>query len=207
MFRLLPREESFFDLLEAAAVNALATARLFRDMVEDYRTLPERVQKITDAEHAGDRIIHQIMDKLNKTFVTPIDREDIHALATEIDDIVDAIEVAADRMILYRIKEPTPITISLVRVLVRCCEEVASAIPLLRSPKQMKAILSHGIEINRLENEADSLSRVALEALFADPKDALEVLKWKEVYSTLEEAIDMTENVADVLHGIVIKNA
>jgi predicted phosphate transport protein (TIGR00153 family) len=207
MFRLLPREESFFDLLEAAAVNALATARLFRDMVEDYRNLPERVQKITDAEHAGDRIIHQIMDKLNKTFVTPIDREDIHALATEIDDIVDAIEVAADRMILYRIKEPTPITISLVRVLVRCCEEVATAIPLLRSPKQMKAILSHGIEINRLENEADSLSRAALEALFADPKDALEVLKWKEVYSTLEEAIDMTENVADVLHGIVIKNA
>lgn len=209
--RLIPREETFFDLLEASAKNVLDTARLLRDMVEDYRELPSRFQKIRDTEHAGDAITHQLMDKLNRTFVTPIDREDIHALAFDLDDIVDSIELAADRFLLYKIEKPSAMTLSLVRILVRCCEEINTAMPLLRNPKRMKEILDHCIEINRLENEGDQLSRAALEKLFdkpvTEPHEVLDIIKWREVYDVLEEAIDFTEDVADRLHGVVIKNA
>ena len=208
---LLPREDSFFDLLEASARNVLDTARLLRDMAEDFRNLPERFQKIRDTEHAGDRITHQIMDKHNRTFVTPIDREDIHSLAFALDDIVDSIELVADRFILYKIPRPTGHAISLVRILVRSCEEIQVAMGLLRDRKRMKEILDHTIEINRLENEGDQLSRAALETLFDGPcettREMLDLIKWKEVYSVLEEAIDFTEDVADQLHGVVIKNA
>ena len=211
MFQFIPREETFFDLLEASAKNVIDTARLLRDMVEDYRNLPERFQKIRDTEHAGDRITHQLMDKLNRTFVTPIDREDIHSLAFALDDIVDSIELVADRFLLYKIEKPTAMTISLVRILVRCCEEIHAAMTLLRYPKRVREILDHTIEINRLENEGDQLHRAALERLFEGPQDSpqavLEIVKWKELYGVLEDAIDFTEDVADRLHGVVIKNA
>lgn len=207
MFRLIPREESFFDLLEVSAKNVLSGARLLRDLVEDYRDVPGRFQKLTDAEHAGDHVTHQILEKLNKTFVTPLDREDIHALTIDLDDIIDSIELVADRLLLYRIERPTDLMISMVRLLERCCEQIDQAIPLLRNPRRMKEILAHSIEINRLENEADKLNRTALSSLFDHPRDVLEVIKWKEVYDTLESAIDMTEDVADQLHGIVLKNA
>jgi predicted phosphate transport protein (TIGR00153 family) len=207
LFNLIPREESFFDLLEASAKNVLSAARLLRDLVEDYRDVPGRFQKLTDAEHAGDHVTHQILEKLNKTFVTPLDREDIHALTIDLDNIVDSIELVADRLLLYQIDKPTDLMISMVRLLERCCEQIDQAMPLLRSSKRLKDILSHSIEINRLENEADKLNRTALSGLFSEPHDVLYVIKWKEVYDTLEAAIDMTEDVADQLHGIVIKNA
>jgi predicted phosphate transport protein (TIGR00153 family) len=207
MFRLIPREESFFDLFETSAANVLAAGRLLRDLVEDYRDVPGRLQKLTDSEHAGDRVTHDILEKLDKTFVTPLDREDIHALAIELDNIVDAIELVADRLLLYRIERPTELLISLVRLLERCCEQIAQAVPLLRHPKRLKDIVPHTIEINRLENEADKLHRIALSSLFDESTDALTVVKWKEVYDTLEWAIDSTEDVADQLHGIVLKNA
>ncbi|HBN09046.1 MAG TPA: DUF47 domain-containing protein [Cyanobacteria bacterium UBA8530] len=206
MFRLIPREESFFDLFDASSKVALTSARLLRDLVEDYRDVEARVKKIRDAEHEGDQITHQIMDKLNLTFVTPLDRDDIHSLAYCLDDISDSIELAADRMILYKIQKPTPITLSLIRVLVRCCEEVHTAVPLLRYPKRYHEILEHGIEINRLENEGDALSRAALEKLFEKPDNVLDIIRWKEVYEVIESAIDFTEDVADRLHGMVIKN-
>ena len=207
MLRLIPREESFFDLLEASSKNVLSGARLLRDLVEDYRDVPGRFQKLTDAEHSGDHVTHQILEKLNKTFVTPLDREDIHKLTIDLDNIIDSIELVADRLLLYQIEKPTPVMISMVRVLERCCEQIDQAIPLLRYSKNLKQILPHSIEINRLENEADKLNRAALTELFENPSDVLYVIKWKEVYDTLEEAIDMTEDVADQLHEIVIKNA
>lgn len=207
MFRLIPREESFFDLLEASAKNVLSSARLLRDLVEDYRDVPARFQKLTEVEHAGDHVTHQILEKLNKTFVTPLDREDIHALTIDLDNIVDSVELVADRLLLYKIDKPTDLMISMVRLLERCCEQIDHAIPLLRHSKHLKQILPHSIEINRLENEADKLNRLALSTLFEQPHDVLYVIKWKEVYDTLEAAIDMTEDVADQLHGIVIKNA
>ena len=206
MFRLIPREDSFFDLLEASSKNMLAAARLLRDLVEDYRDVPGRLQKLTDAEHVGDHYTHQILDKLNKTFVTPMDREDIHALTIELDNIVDSIELVADRMLLYQIDKPTDFMISMVRLLERCCEQLDQAMPLLRHSKRMNEVLPHTVEVNRLENEADKLNRVALDTLFTQPHDPLYVIKWKDIYDTLEDAIDMTEGVADQLHGIVIKN-
>lgn len=204
---MIPREDSFFDLLEGSAHNVLASGRLLRDLVEDYRDVPGRFQKLVDAEHRGDQLTHQILGKLNKTFVTPLDREDIHALTIHMDDIVDAIELVADRLLLYRIEKPTDLMISLVRLLERCCEQIDQAVPLLRSAKRLKDILPHSVEINRLENEADKLTRVALASLFDQPREVLDVIKWKEVYDTLEEAIDSTEDVANLLHGIVLKNA
>lgn len=207
MFRLIPREESFFDLLEASAKNVLSGARLLRDLVEDYRDVPGRYQKLVDSEHAGDHVTHQILEKLNKTFVTPLDREDIHALTIDLDTIIDSIELVADRLLLYQIDRPTDLMISMVRLLERCCEQIDQAIPLLRTARRQKDILPHAIEINRLENEADKLNRLALSGLFEKPHDVLYVIKWKEVYDTLEAAIDQTEDVADLLHGIVLKNA
>lgn len=207
MFRLIPREDSFFDLLEASAKNVLAGARLLRDLVEDYRDVPGRFQKLTDAEHVGDQYTHQILEKLNKTFVTPMDREDIHKLTIDLDNIIDSIELVGDRLLLYRIERPTDLMISMVRLLERCCEQIDQAIPLLRDPRRLRGVLAHSIEINRLENEADKLNRAALSSLFDNPHDVLDVIKWKEVYDTLESAIDMTEDVADQLHGIVLKNA
>ena len=136
-----------------------------------------------------EQVTHQILEKLNKTFVTPLDREDIHALTINMDDIIDAIELVADRLLLYRIERPTDLMISMVRLLERCCEQIDQAIPLLRSAKNMRSVLPHAVEINRLENEADKLSRAALSSLFDQPRDVLEVIKWKEVYDTLEEAI------------------
>lgn len=207
MFRLIPREDSFFDLLEASSRNVLQGARLLRDLAEDYRDVPGRFQKLTDAEHAGDKVTHQILEKLNKTFVTPLDREDIHALTIDLDNIIDSIELVADRLLLYRIDRPTDLLITMVRLLERCCEQIDQAVPLLRAPRRHKDILSHVVEINRLENEADKLNRTALSSLFDTPRDVLDVIKWKEVYDTVEAAVDMTEDVAGRLHGIVLKNA
>ncbi len=207
MFRLIPREESFFDLLEASSRNVLAGARLLRDLAEDYRDVPGRFQKLTDAEHAGDKVTHQILEKLNKTFVTPLDREDIHALTIDLDNIIDSIELVADRLLLYRIEKPTDLLITMVRLLERCCEQIDQAVPLLRDPRRHNTILTHVVEINRLENEADKLNRTAISSLFDHPRDVLDVIKWKEVYDTVESAIDMTEDVAGRLHGIVLKNA
>ena len=130
MFRLIPREDSFFDLLEASSKNVLACARLLRDLVEDYRDVPGRLAKLTDAEHVGDHYTHQILEKLNKTFVTPMDREDIHALTIDLDNICDSIELVADRMLLYQIEKPTDLMISMVRLLERCCQQLAQALPL-----------------------------------------------------------------------------
>lgn len=206
MLKLIPREETFFDLFDTSAKVALTSSRLLRDLVEDYRDVEARVKKIRDNEHEGDQVTHEIMDKLNRTFVTPLDREDIHSLAYCLDDISDSIELAADRMILYKIEKPTPITLSLVRILVRCCEEINAAIPLLRDRKRYGEILEHGIEINRLENEGDALSRAALAKLFENPENVFDVIRWKEVYEVIEDAIDLTEDVADRLHGMVIKN-
>ncbi|MBM3274892.1 MAG: DUF47 domain-containing protein [Candidatus Sericytochromatia bacterium] len=206
MINFAPRKEPFFDLLADAASNALDTARALRDLVEDYREIETKFERIRQMEHEGDRIAHEIFERLNKTFVTPIDREDIHALTIDIDDIVDGIEEVADHLLIYRIKEPTAMVIGMVRILVRCCEEIAAAVPLLHG-KRAAEIAERVVEINRLENEGDQLYRAALEKLFEAPENLLDVIRWKEVYEVVEKAIDSAEDIADCLHGIQIKNA
>lgn len=206
MPNLIPREEAFFTLLEAAARNVLLAARDLRNLFENYRDVPARVQEIRDKEHEGDRLTHELLDMVDRTFVTPLEREDIHLLARGLDDICDATLLVADRMLLYRIEEPTRESISLVRILVRCCEEIDVAMPLLRSKRQIREAHSHCVEIDRLEDMGDRVARDALMKLFEDPGDVMEVLKWKEFYDALEEAIDHTENVADLLRGVVLKS-
>lgn len=203
---LIPREEAFFTLLEAAAKNVLLAARDLRNLFEDYRNVAGRVQEIRDKEHEGDRITHELLDKVDRTFVTPLEREDIVQLARGLDDIADGIEMVADHMVLYKIEKPTQESVALVRILVRCCEELDGAMPLLRTKKHIREAHGHCVEIDRLENMGDKVARDALMKLFEDPKDVMEVLKWKEFYEALENAIDHTENVADLLRGIVLKS-
>ena len=207
MFKLARRSEPFFDLLDAAGNNAQDAARALRDMVEDFRDLEAKFLRVRALEHEGDRIAHLIFERLNRTFITPLDREDLHALAMVLDDIVDGIEEAADHLLIYRIDEPSPILIGLVRILVRACEEVARAVALLRDRKRTGEIAERCVEINRLENEGDQLYRAALERLFESSTDAIDVIRWKEVFDVVERAIDSAEDIADRLHGVLIKHA
>lgn len=205
--RLVPREEKFFDMFEKASRNMLQAAKLLQDMVNHYENVEQKVKEITEREHEGDTITHDIIAKLNSTFVTPFDREDIHHLTSAIDDVVDRIEAAADVMLIYRVEKPTQEVQRFAATLVKSAEEINAAVPLLRNRDHMKEVLDHCIEINRLENEGDQIHRAALFALFHDPTNAIDVIKWKEIYGQLEEATDRCEDVADVLQAMVMKHA
>lgn len=206
-FRLIPQEAKFFELFNKDANNVLCAARLLRELVYDFRNVEDKVREITEREHEGDFITHSIVEQLNKTFVTPFDREDMHSLTSALDDVLDRMESAAEVMLIYDVSEPSEEVRGLVDIIVKSAEEIAKAVPLLCSRQQMRKILEHCIEINRLENEADRLERRALMLLFRDPVSTLEVVKWKEVYEQLEMATDRCEDVADVLQAIVMKHA
>ena len=205
MFSLIPREIAFFELLDQAARNALVAARELRDLLEDYRDTETRFLGIRQREREGDRITHEFLDLLDRTFVVPLEREDLYGLIRALDDVVDTIDAVAGQVVLYKMPRPSSHGISQVRLLVRGCEAIDQAIPLLRQRRLLREIDGYCIEINRLENLADSVVREALMELFAHPTDPREVLKWKEFYQVLEDAIDHTENVADCLRGIAIK--
>lgn len=204
---LFPKSNQFFDLFERAANNMIHSAKLLEDFVADHNHLEEKLKKIEDAEHAGDQITHDTMEMLNKTFITPIDREDIHALVSEMDDILDLIYGTANRMVLYKVPPPGPDMRKVVQILVRAIEETAKAVLRLRNLKKPEMILAQCIEINRLENEADEALRFAISNLFEREKDPIKVIKEKEILETLETATDRCEDVANVLEGIVLKNA
>ncbi|MBI3998842.1 MAG: DUF47 domain-containing protein [Armatimonadetes bacterium] len=201
--RLLPREEIFFDLFNQAADNILAAARLLRDLMDDYRDVERRAGAIKALEDRGDEITHEIIDRLNRTFVVPLDREDIFALAKQLDDVVDWIEASSARMAVYRIPHSTPEARELAHIIVSECEAIVEAVRNLRRLDRIDAAVH---EINRLENLADHVQRDAIAGLFADEGNPIEVIKWKEVYETLEEATDQGEHVAHVLQGIHAKN-
>lgn len=205
--RLIPQEVKFFDLFEKDADNVLRAARQLKDLVDEFQNVEEKVRLINEREHEGDFITHTIVEQLNKTFVTPFDREDIHALTCALDDVMDRMEAAAEAMHIYNVTEPMPEARALVDVIVKSAEEIALAIPLLRDRQQMPMILERCIEINRLENEADRIHRRALMPLFRGSHEALEVIKWKEIYEQLETATDRCEDVADVLQAMVMKHA
>ncbi len=204
MFRLIPREEKFFDLFEQQAANIVAAARALEELVLDYPDAKAKVQQIRDLEHAGDTLTHELVKRLNTTFITPIDREDIYALASRLDDVLDLIDAVADRLLLYRISEPTPGCVDMAKIVVKTAEETDRAVHCLRtlSPFYHK----HCVEVNRLENEADRRLRDLLAALF-DGTDPIEIIKWKELYETLEEVTDRCEDVVNVIEGIVLKMA
>ncbi len=202
--RLTPKEEKFFDMLEASAKNLLEGARALKDLVDDYTDVEGKVKKIKEIERQGDNIIHEIIDKLNKTFITPIDREDIHILASELDDVLDAIEGISSRLYTFKIQEPTPECTRLVNIIHQAVEQIERAISDLEHFDNLKPLC---IEVNRLENEADQISQEMIGHLLDKEGDWRKAIKWKEIYGRLETAADHCENIANVIESIVVKSA
>ncbi len=199
-----PRDRVYFELFEEAGQNILTAADLLDQMLSNYPDSKDLAREILDCEHEGDRIIHDIIDRLNHTFVTPIDREDILALASALDDIVDYTEEVADYLGLYKIEAPMDQSITLARVLRSAAKQIADAITQLRD---FRDISRYTVEIHRLENEGDRITRESIAGLFDAGIDPMVVIRWKDLYERLEEAIDATERVANIMEGIVIKNS
>jgi uncharacterized protein len=198
-----PKEREFFDLFEEAGANIVRAAELLERMLADWPDGAELLRDVVICEQEGDRITHDIIQRLNSTFVTPIDREDIYALASALDDIVDFIEETADFLGLYRIEAAMDKASVMAGILHESCRAVAGAIPRLRT---FKDINHYTVEVNRLENDGDRVLREALASLFERGIDPMLVIRWKDIFERLEDAIDATESVANILEGIVIKN-
>jgi hypothetical protein len=202
--RLIPREERFFDLFVDDAANVLGAARLLEAMLRTYDQIERRAGEIRDAEHRGDEISHDIGRRLESTFVTPFDREEIHALISALDDVLDHIEEVADTFILYRIDAPTSVAVQQAAIIVRQCEQLHEALGHLRG---FKGLEQYWIEVHRLENEGDRLARTAIAGLFENGHKPIELIKWKDVYTLLEQTIDKCEDVANIIERIVVKHA
>jgi uncharacterized protein len=198
-----PREREFFDLFEEAGANIVRAAGLLERMVQEWPDHGELARDVVVCEQEGDRITHDIIQRLNQTFVTPIDREDIYALASALDDIVDYTEEVADYLGLYNIEAPMLQAQRLAHILLQSCRQIAEAMPRMRT---FKPLSHYTVEINRLENDGDRVTREAMAALFNDGIDPMVVIRWKDIYERLEAAIDSTERAANILESIVIKN-
>jgi predicted phosphate transport protein (TIGR00153 family) len=206
--RLLPREFGFFDHFERHVDLSVQGAKLFVELLDDLASSGPRAKRIKEVEHEADVITHQTVEMLHKTFITPIDRDDIHRLISRMDDILDDLEAAAERLTLYEITTPKPEAKDLARILVAATEQLRVAVGGLRNLKRdQQKILAACVDINRLENEGDALLRTGLAKLFREEKDALVVMKWKEVYENLEGATDRCEDVANIIEGVVLENA
>src|ERR671935_518953 len=200
----VPRDREFFDLFEEAGTNIVRAADLLDQMLRAFPDRGDLARDILICEQEGDRITHDIIQRLNQTFVTPIDHEDIYALASALDDVVDYTEEVADYLGLYKIEAPMEQAQRLAHVLLQSTRAVADAIPRLRG---FKDISHYTVEINRLENDGDRVVREAVASLFDNGIDPMVVIRWKDIFERLEAAIDATEKVANILEGIVIKNA
>ncbi len=207
MFSIIPKEMVFFDLFEEAAKNAHQGALALAALLDDYTNVAEKAKKIKDIEHAGDKITHDTIEKLNQTFITPIDREDIHRLISRIDDILDMIDTAVNRMYLYKIDKPTDDAKALAKVLVKATAIITELLPKMRNLKLSSSLLQDCIAIHTQENEGDRIEQHALASLFENGHDPIYVIKWKDIYEELESATDRCEDVANVIEGIVLKNA
>ncbi|MCX5723361.1 MAG: DUF47 family protein [Nitrospirae bacterium] len=204
LFGLIPREEAFFELFKKAAHNMIEGSRLLKVMMEDFQSPIEQAQGIKDVEHIGDGITHDIAFRLNKTFITPIDREDIHDLASALDDILDVTEAIADRFVLYKVEQPTEMAIKLADILYQASVAVGRGVDRLGlAHPELKEC---SVQVNSLENEADRVSRDAISALFEKETDPIAVIKWKEIYENFEAGTDRCEDVANILERIAIKH-
>ncbi|MBI4233255.1 MAG: DUF47 domain-containing protein [Chloroflexi bacterium] len=203
----LPREEKFFFLLHQGAVNIQKVSKKLQNLMEQYENVPEKVAEIKVLEEFGDTIIHDIMHALHRTFVTPIDREDVAQLAERLDDVVDSIDEAAHDMLEYKIEATTPRSRELAEIIVKCADELEKATSKLHfRGARLEEILPHAVEINRLENEADHVVSKAMAEIFSNGMDPITIIKWRDVYQQLEAATDRAEDAANVLEGIVLKH-
>ena len=205
MFGLIPKEEAFFDLFKKAARNMIEGSRLLKNMMEHFHDPAAQAKQIKQVEHIGDGITHDIVTRLNQTFITPIDREDIHDLASALDDILDGVEAVADRFVIYKIPTPSESAIRLADILYQASVAVGGGVD--RVTLSLAQINECSIQVNSLENEADRVSRDAISGLFEKDKDPISVIKWKEIYETLEAATDRCEDVANILERIVLKHS
>jgi len=201
---IAPREREFFDLFEEAGGNIARAAGLLEEMLRDYPDRSDLSRDILICEQEGDRITHDIIRRLNQTFVTPIDREDILALASALDDVVDFTEEVADYLGLYKIEAPMEQAQQLAKVLHQAGRQIAEVLPRLRG---FKDVSHYTVEINRLENDGDRIVREAIASLFDNGIDPMVVIRWKDIFEKLEDAIDATEHVANIIEGIALKNS
>jgi predicted phosphate transport protein (TIGR00153 family) len=204
MVRLVPKDTKFFDLFAEMAQNIVEAAQLLKAILEDFQNVEARVQKLHDIEHKGDELTHSVLVKLHQTFITPFDREDIHALAAAMDDVLDYMHAAGERLVMYKIVQSPSQAIDLAGVLIRQTTELQKAVTAL---DKHDFVLERCVEINRLENEADTLSRTALAALFEREKDPISLIKQKELIEVLETATDKAEDAANILESVVLKSA
>ncbi len=204
MVRIIPHETKFFEMFESMANNVTEGARMLHGILQTFDNVEVQVQKIKDVEHRGDDMTHSVLTKLNQTFITPFDREDIHRLASSLDDVLDFVNAAAQRLVLYKIRRVPSPAAELAGLVVRQCEELTKAVSLLEKHKH---VLEHCVEINRLEDEADRVCREAIAHLFDNEKDPIALIKMKELYEVLEIATDKAEDAANVLEAVVLKSA
>jgi len=205
--RMIPREQKFFDLFEELAIKIEEGGELFLDMVEHYEYSEQKIAKLKVMEQEADVITHRTYEKMHKTFLTPIDREDIYALVNKMDSILDMIEASAARMSLYKVKVPAKEIIDQAKILNKAIKKVKYIVHAMKNMKNAKMILDACVEINTLENEGDIVMRMTMTRLFEQEKDPIELIKWKEIFERIEEAIDVCEDVANVVEGIVLKYA
>ena len=203
MFSLFPREEDFFALFRRQAALVREGCDLLYQMFDAFDHLDERAKHLKDLEHRADVVTHEIFERLNRTFITPLEREDIHQLASNLDDVLDAVEAIGSRIVLFQVGKPTTEALRMAKILTECAAQIEQAVDSL---KNMNNLMSFTVEINRLENEADGISRQVTADLFSGRHDLLDVMRWKEIYGRLEGAADKCEDVANAIESIVVKS-
>ena len=203
MFSLFPREEDFFVLFRKQAALVREGCGQLLEMVSSFDRLDERAKQLKDIEHRADLVTHEIFERLNRTFITPLEREDIHQLASNLDDVLDAVEAIGARLFLFQVGRPPAEALRMATILTECAAQIEQAVDNL---KQMNNLISFTMEINRLENEADGISRQVTADLFSGKHDLLDVMRWKEIYGRLEGAADKCEDVANAIESIVVKS-
>ena len=206
MLNLLPKDTIFFDLFEGLSKHAVSCASHFRDLCRNFPDLAAPLQRIREEEHAADNLAHTALDRLDRTFITPFDREDIHTLVGQIDDIIDAIDALAKRFPLFHVKQIDPVFMKQAELLVEATIATSEAVHRLRKGRKLSELSDKLIEIHHMESVGDDNHHAAMSNLFAGNVDALEVIKWKELFDRIEEAIDGCEDVGNILERIVLKN-
>lgn len=202
----MPKEEKFFDFLTQQAENLMKAAEYFKAAIKDGRLDEEEVKKMRDLEHEGDTLAHEITDMLNRTFITPIDREDIYALANKLDDVLDLLNAMAGRMKLYKLNPADPYFAEFIDLLDQAAAALANAVRHMPDTKRSRRVLDYCIEVNRLENLGDAVREKAISDLFENQKDPMQVIKWKEIYEVAEGALDNCEHVAKLIESILVKH-
>lgn len=205
MFGLIPKDEKFFVLFKELSSTIIEGAEALKTMLDQFDNPAQSQRQIKDIEHKADHLTHDIIKKLNKSFVTPLDREDIYALAGALDDILDLIDASAQRFVMYKIDKPTQEAKELGFLILKSCQTLDKAVALLGG--KLEPIAEYCMEVNSLENEADRVYREAISRLFEEEKDPIQLIKWKELYETLEKATDKCEDAANILESVVVKNA